>query len=667
MDDTTLISRNKYGLEYMLQICKDFYIMNDIKANPKKYELIKINSTEKELIIDQQLIEKVNHPIGNRFLGIFFHHKNKRKIYVEKITSIAKNFVQICNWKQLTEKQAIYIWNTVFIPRIEYQLAVVVLTKKECNKIMGIVNSTIKHKGCLSKSTSNAIIYDEDIYKVKNIYYLQLENLIKTMTYYANNDKELKSLFELNRVNSQYKAWTSLCILEEQKLLNFGKYSFINDALMILGAENIKWCNHELYNQHNNHRILGGIIPIENIVTTKEYRKMRESLKKRNILFLDQMIDQTKNNILKWSHFIKENNGSLKGKQPDWYEIIKKKVTKEENSRELKDIYKLNTSEQNRVIGYKDRNFKIGHDKSILSWNSLDNEIIFSKYKKKSQSKDPKKTQIGYHLIPYGNNVDENESPFLKQCTGCNQNIIKKGFQNKEDCCLIYINVNSSRVIPYRNIITNEEKFIKPFESLSNSIIKNENYSSKVFIDEEEGEDVEYNEVIDDINNKLHIEAEDLVFYENIIEPCNREIRKIRVSTIGIILRIPLYETTGKFIWDQIIFHYDQTVVTKRFVGIINGIHDEEKLIIMAILIFISLIPRESILEIFLEKSHRKVILDFLNANERKKYDFKNVIFLKLLKQELGKKGKDLRYKFLITDYQHDIDYDLRILKWKKS
>ncbi|CAB5353542.1 unnamed protein product [Rhizophagus irregularis] len=43
MDDTTLISKSYDQVSEMLKICHSFYKLNDIKANPNKYEIIRIN------------------------------------------------------------------------------------------------------------------------------------------------------------------------------------------------------------------------------------------------------------------------------------------------------------------------------------------------------------------------------------------------------------------------------------------------------------------------------------------------------------------------------------------------------------------------------------------------------------------------------------------------
>ncbi|GBC03184.1 hypothetical protein RclHR1_00500032 [Rhizophagus clarus] len=86
MDDTTLIGKNKESLEKMIEICHEFFDINDIKANVKKYELIKINSKQDDdLIIENEKITKVNSDEGNRFLGIWFRYDNRRKIYKKKL------------------------------------------------------------------------------------------------------------------------------------------------------------------------------------------------------------------------------------------------------------------------------------------------------------------------------------------------------------------------------------------------------------------------------------------------------------------------------------------------------------------------------------------------------------------------------------------------------
>jgi hypothetical protein len=48
MDDTTLISYCKENLQLMMNICDNFYQLNDIQINPNKSELIVINNNNPE-------------------------------------------------------------------------------------------------------------------------------------------------------------------------------------------------------------------------------------------------------------------------------------------------------------------------------------------------------------------------------------------------------------------------------------------------------------------------------------------------------------------------------------------------------------------------------------------------------------------------------------------
>uniref|UniRef100_U9UA15 Reverse transcriptase domain-containing protein n=2 Tax=Rhizophagus irregularis TaxID=588596 RepID=U9UA15_RHIID len=84
MDDTTLISKNKIQLTKMIEICHQFFKINDIKANISKYELIKINDKEKEdLIIEGEKISK-NKRRKNRHSRNFGEKIHKKQRYFKK-------------------------------------------------------------------------------------------------------------------------------------------------------------------------------------------------------------------------------------------------------------------------------------------------------------------------------------------------------------------------------------------------------------------------------------------------------------------------------------------------------------------------------------------------------------------------------------------------------
>ncbi|RGB37368.1 hypothetical protein C1646_756998 [Rhizophagus diaphanus] len=57
----------------------------------------------------------MNSEEGNHYLGIFFRYDNKRKIYKDKIISIINSTYNIFNWKRLSEKQIIAVWNMTYM------------------------------------------------------------------------------------------------------------------------------------------------------------------------------------------------------------------------------------------------------------------------------------------------------------------------------------------------------------------------------------------------------------------------------------------------------------------------------------------------------------------------------------------------------------------------
>ncbi|PKC06509.1 hypothetical protein RhiirA5_419468 [Rhizophagus irregularis] len=103
---------------------------------------------------------------------------------------------------------------------------------------------------------------------------------------------------------------------------------------------------------------------------------------------------------------------------------------------------------------------------SLITWNNNKRIVIFAKDKKKSQSK--RYRRIGYHMII--SNEEDDDSPYL---------VIVK--ENEE-----------SRIIKKRN----EERGIKPYESMRNIKMKNE-----ILIDDER--DQNYNKRIEMINEMI--------------------------------------------------------------------------------------------------------------------------------------------------------------------
>ncbi|EXX74870.1 hypothetical protein GLOIN_2v1824527 [Rhizophagus irregularis DAOM 181602=DAOM 197198] len=505
MDDTTLISSNKRQLERMINICHEFFKINDIKANVSKYEIIKINNKTEDLIIEGNKIEKVNNENGNRYLGIFFRHDNKRDIYKKKIISIIDSACNIFNWKKLNEKQIIAVWNIVIIPRIEYQMAAIVLKKAECNKLMTRINMIIKKRTGLVKSTSNFILYDKELLGMKHIYDLQIEMLCKNLLYQANGNDKLKLIFKIKIIQEQNKIWTSKCP-GELSITSNRKNNWILDALKILNNENIKICNHDLIRNQENHRIKEGTIDLIDILDEKYINISASSRKIKNVMFIEDILEADGVTLLKWKHLIKEKNLNTQGRIPQWFKNVETKLLEDKKgtTRKIKNEYISITQKKKININYFDENEKTNKNQ-IITWSETDESPIFVEDKKKSFSK--KYKRLGRHLVMTGKEPDLNNSPNLIGCEGCDRNVSKKKGNGE---CLIYIEKEISRKIEKRK----EEDFIRPYETLNNILTKNIWLRNTI---NEEKKDTLYNKKIEMIDNTIKANEEFINIIKNSI------------------------------------------------------------------------------------------------------------------------------------------------------
>ncbi|KAF9142461.1 hypothetical protein BGX20_007273, partial [Mortierella sp. AD010] len=137
VDDSTWIGRDQECLQGIVDIAMSFFALNAIEINPKKSELLVINSATDDSTIQlgNDTIEALDPATSARMLGVWFSADGKgvhtKQIVKQEVSSICKVLAR----KAITDKQAIYIVNNVLIPRILYRLTTTILTPHEINKI----------------------------------------------------------------------------------------------------------------------------------------------------------------------------------------------------------------------------------------------------------------------------------------------------------------------------------------------------------------------------------------------------------------------------------------------------------------------------------------------------------------------------------------------------
>jgi hypothetical protein len=227
MDDANLISNSKEGLTELYGVCSSFFKLCEINANPKKYELLAISKKlnkhkeaddeNESLILDNVKININNTIAGVRFLGIWLNNHASFKSHNNQIENIVKKMINIIKWKRLTAKECVYLWNSVVILMIEYQLQCTVLNNTLVEKLDSKIRNLIKRKCHLAINTSNNIVHDKDFLGCKSIKALQSEALIKGIIYSINNEDLLGRIMKIKIASIKEILWFNGCIFNDIK------------------------------------------------------------------------------------------------------------------------------------------------------------------------------------------------------------------------------------------------------------------------------------------------------------------------------------------------------------------------------------------------------------------------------------------------------------------
>ncbi|CAG8747827.1 22818_t:CDS:2, partial [Rhizophagus irregularis] len=253
----------------ILSIADTFYNLNDIKINKDKSELLlrkKYIPESLSLSFGKSIVNiKPTSQTGSiRLLEVWFNAFNRRNHVIYQIKHKINNCCDsMMLRKKLTDKQMVYIFNVLIIPRIEYRAQLIILSEQECNKFMAKFRILFKHKLKFMKTTPNLIIHLKEMFNVKNIEDNQLQAKTTNFILQINDKNELGMITKIRLYNLQQ------FVLKSIKNQNFS--IAINDTI-------------------DKMEIIGGNILIKDILPEEIYFKNLRSIKKLNIMFANQIL-----------------------------------------------------------------------------------------------------------------------------------------------------------------------------------------------------------------------------------------------------------------------------------------------------------------------------------------------------------------------------------------
>ena len=119
MKDTIWIATSKEELSEIITTATTFYNLTNIQINPTKSVLAtNITKTTPSIIFNNTSITSIPTKEAFRFLGCWFTIGKRQSPIHQIIMEEATNTIKKLKYAKITEKQAIYIINSVILTRI---------------------------------------------------------------------------------------------------------------------------------------------------------------------------------------------------------------------------------------------------------------------------------------------------------------------------------------------------------------------------------------------------------------------------------------------------------------------------------------------------------------------------------------------------------------------
>jgi hypothetical protein len=126
-----------------------------------------------------------------RFLGVWINSKKKRNFIIQQAKDKVLSMCEILKRKKITDKQLLYLFNIVIIPRIEYRTQIIFLSKQDCDNIVVLFRKLFKHKLKMASSMPNAVLKNHYIYKFRDLWEVQKQSKITNFLVQINDSSSL--------------------------------------------------------------------------------------------------------------------------------------------------------------------------------------------------------------------------------------------------------------------------------------------------------------------------------------------------------------------------------------------------------------------------------------------------------------------------------------------
>jgi hypothetical protein len=193
IDDTTWIAKSIEDLQSILTIANSFCILNDILINNDKATLL----TNNKDCAGKQITLRFNSTISviktepmqqaTRVLGVWISMTTSKTVVTDQLK---EEINKDCNYlwsKKVTDKQMLYIFNTVIVPRLEFKSQLTFISESMIHYITAPFRILFKHKLSMNKCSPNALLTNPLIYNYRDLYDAQIQAKVSNLVIQLNN------------------------------------------------------------------------------------------------------------------------------------------------------------------------------------------------------------------------------------------------------------------------------------------------------------------------------------------------------------------------------------------------------------------------------------------------------------------------------------------------
>ncbi|GBB91033.1 hypothetical protein RclHR1_18120004 [Rhizophagus clarus] len=365
MDDSTLISSSKAGLEHMLSITEEFYSLNNTSANHQKYVLISnslpLTTTSTVLPVEFHLslsslnaipsifVTPLSITFSFQFLGVWFNIKGSCDFVKKQIASECNSFAATLRPAKLSAKQVVYLYNSVLIPKLEYCMQVTHLSVSDCYAATRSIRSLVKHKANFSRSLPNPILYLSQALGLINLSSHLIQCHVNNLFLMANSSTPFIQrlfMYRLMLIQFRFLIPISPLMVDDWSLwsnMNMFKCDYIACTIASMVSTPFR-LQHAQFSSTCLEITLPDHTPLYSCMSPHVFKACLKVLRKCHLYYLSQLIAPSGSHLISWTAYRTAYIAQLEDKRGrslphKWYLDIKTHTTIPGSHDQLSDQY----------------------------------------------------------------------------------------------------------------------------------------------------------------------------------------------------------------------------------------------------------------------------------------------------------------------------------------